>query len=724
MSKCVEVFRFSAFFWVILVASPALWSEAQVQPRTSSKEASKRAITVADCVAMTRLESRPYFADRSSPAHFSPDGKRFVVVLMRGNLRQNTNDFSLLLYQTADAFHSPKPDALVKMSSSSSRDAIANISWLADNETVVFLGENPDEVSQVYALNTSTKTLKKMTNHPTPINNYVISSDGREIAFEADPPENKVSCVTNGSCKSIVIAGQNLFDVLTGAYTPRQGQQVFWQASDDSARRVPVGAEYIVLQGPFSLSPDDRYLVFSAFLLDPPSAWASYQNPYVQAFFGANIPKGRMSPLQQYLLFDTKAMSLAPLVGAPMTEFDPISWAGDGKSVFLMSYLPLNLADPVERKAREHNKFPIEVDLRSREFRKAAKEKFPAASIENLPLEVTLEQDVNTPPKLYVSDPASHEKKLLLDLNPQFSELDFGAVKTIELNVAGVEMLAGLYLPPDYEPGKRYPLLIQTHGFMPNEFSMDGRSEWGSGFAARPLAAKGVLVLQTLAFKDERDHERSHKEARFGANLEESGKNFAVLGYEKAIDYLDSQGLIDRNRVGITGFSRTVCFVGYALTHSKYRFAAASLVDGISCGYLEAIAEPEEIWDINNINGGAAPFGEGLKLWMKNSPGFNLDKVLTPVRLASLGDFSALSAWEWYAGLTLQKKPVHFVLIPHGLHVGGMVSERMLAQQELVDWFTFWLKGEEDSDPAKADQYHRWRELRKLQDENQTKAPK
>jgi len=31
-----------------------------------------------------------------------------------------------------------------------------------------------------------------------------------------------------------------------------------------------------------------------------------------------------------------------------------------------------------------------------------------------------------------------------------------------------------------------------------------------------------------------------------------------------------------------------------------------------------------------------------------------------------------------------------------------------------VDWFCFWLKGEEDPDPAKAEQYKRWRELRKL----------
>ena len=41
--------------------------------------------------------------------------------------------------------------------------------------------------------------------------------------------------------------------------------------------------------------------------------------------------------------------------------------------------------------------------------------------------------------------------------------------------------------------------------------------------------------------------------------------------------------------------------------------------------------------------------------------------------------------------------------------------ERMISQGGTVDWFRFWLKGEEDPDPAKAEQYTRWRELRKLQ---------
>jgi hypothetical protein len=38
-------------------------------------------------------------------------------------------------------------------------------------------------------------------------------------------------------------------------------------------------------------------------------------------------------------------------------------------------------------------------------------------------------------------------------------------------------------------------------------------------------------------------------------------------------------------------------------------------------------------------------------------------------------------------------------------------------QSNHKDWFRFWLQGYEDPDPAKAEQYKRWRELKKMQDE-------
>jgi hypothetical protein len=52
--------------------------------------------------------------------------------------------------------------------------------------------------------------------------------------------------------------------------------------------------------------------------------------------------------------------------------------------------------------------------------------------------------------------------------------------------------------------------------------------------------------------------------------------------------------------------------------------------------------------------------------------------------------------------------------IAHGAHVLQNPAQRLASQGGSVDWFCFWLKGEETPDAAKKEQYVRWRELRAL----------
>jgi dienelactone hydrolase len=101
------------------------------------------------------------------------------------------------------------------------------------------------------------------------------------------------------------------------------------------------------------------------------------------------------------------------------------------------------------------------------------------------------------------------------------------------------------------------------------------------------VCRQGFAVLQTYQFKEGKDHDRVAADRNLGATEAQSFKQFAALAYEEAINYLDTRGMIDHNRVGISGFSRTVCFAAYALTHSQSNCAAGILTDGIDCGYFQ-----------------------------------------------------------------------------------------------------------------------------------------
>jgi hypothetical protein len=317
-------------------------------------------------------------------------------------------------------------------------------------------------------------------------------------------------------------------------------------------------------------------------------------------------------------------------------------------------------------------------------------------------LEILAEQGLNSPPRVVALDPQRRTKVLLVDLNPQFKELRFGKVDLVKWrDHGGQEVEAGLYLPPDYVPQKKYPLVIQTHGFDPRGFWVDG--PFSTGFAAQPLAAHGIAVLQVPD-----SHNWSLRDTPEEAP-------FMMNRFESAIEYLDSRGIIDRNRVGLVGFSQTCLYVQYMLTHSKVPIAAAVVADGIDGGYFSYLAFANagpHLTASREVFAGAAPFGDGLSLWRQRAPGFLLDKVRAPVLIQAIHPPSLLGEWEWFAGLSRLNKPVDLIYIPTGYHILQKPWDRMVSQQSAVDWFRFWLEGEEDSSQEKAEQYQRWRTMR------------
>src|SRR5882672_8052737 len=101
----------------------------------SRSRGDRRLVTVADAIRMTTASDGDELSN-GSVALFSPDGQKCVVVLKKGNLEQNTNEYSLLLWQTKSVFGARAPESILRMSSASNLSAIADLTWSADNETL------------------------------------------------------------------------------------------------------------------------------------------------------------------------------------------------------------------------------------------------------------------------------------------------------------------------------------------------------------------------------------------------------------------------------------------------------------------------------------------------------------------------------------------------------------------------------------------------------------
>ncbi len=740
---------------LILVGVHSLVGLSFGQEKTATPE--KRPVTVADTIRMTRIAGRgsPSLRPKSGFAVFSPDGKHFAIVIARGNVEKNADEYSLLVFQTAGVPDGGRPRTLVSMSSSSNREGIVDLKWSKDNDTIFFLGASAEEPVQLYSVQYSSGELKELTSNRTSLESYALSEEGDTIVFAAEKPD--VGVINEDVLRrGFHVMAEYLPDLIRGQISNHE-PELFAKAKGPSPNKP------LQTLGPFDtgvndlfLSPDGRYLVVKTDTIEAPGTerWRQYEDSSIQTVFRSKLAKGVGTRIPRYELIDLRTSRSEVLLDSPATYgSDDVLWSPDSKSLLLCGvYLPLDVGDQAELRLRRSNKFVVEIKLPSREFVKIAKEELkpirwdaqtnvvqfqarqdqseadsarqsiyyrktseiwetvpnPPAVVTDILPDIRAEQGLNLPPKIVAVEARTKRKVTLLELNPQFAGLQFGKVEEINWkDGTGQPVSGGLYLPPDYIAGKKYPLVIQTHGFESHGFVIDGNHI--SASAAQPLASKGIVVLQMNdIFYDSLETPQETERA--------------MSAYENAVEYLDQKGIIDRGRVGLVGFSRTCLYVKYTLTHSSQHFAVAIVAEGFDAGYWQyfALGNLASNWDSEEESViGAPPFGEGLLLWLKRSPGFLLDKVQTPLQIQAFEPGSVLSEWQWFAGLKRLGKPVDFIYLPTGTHILVKPWDRMVSQEGALDWFCFWLKGEEDPDPGKAAQYTRWRELRKLQEQNE-----
>jgi dipeptidyl aminopeptidase/acylaminoacyl peptidase len=724
------------------------------QQNSSAKEAratglaERRLVTQEDAIRMTRIAGHGSAGEYAGTlthdfAYFSPDGKRFAVVLKRGNLEANTNDYLLVVFQTEHVFDKPEPKTLAVMSSSSNREGIKDVAWLADSETILFLGEQPGETTQLYALNCATGRLRKLTNHATNLIAFSSDEQGHAIVYAVERPRAPV--VNERSRReAMVVNDEAMADLLSGSIGDNERDLMVLDTKTGSSRTLPLGAEiHGKLWGDltdFFTSPDGRYVAVRANLTEVSPKWRQYKEPLLRKMLQRDLPPGALSWIFRYAMIETETGRGRVLLDSPVSDYgSEIGWSPDGCSVVLTGVsLPIEesqsdgkllgtpgvvevnllnlhhtLAAPEDLRFlhwdRKTNVLAFEVRRRDskpserRYFKKFGEhwKQIDGNEQETVPVEIVAEQDLNTPPKIAALDRKTGRKALLLDLNPQFNELKFGKVEEIKFFGAGhLEVRAGLYFPPDFEPGKKYPLVVQTHGFDANGFWIDG--PFTTGFAAQALASRDLLVLQ---IPDR--HDWSTETPQEAPRMMET--------IENAIGFVDGLGILDRDRLAIVGFSRTGLYVQYMLTHSKIHFRAAVVAEGSDGGYSQYLqfldAHPYTASDSESINGGV-PFGSGLLYWLRRSPEFLVDTIDTPLMIQAASPESLSMLWAVDKGLRRLGKPAELIYLPTGTHILEKPWDRMASQKGTVDWCVFWLNGEEDGAPENSKKYQRWRRMR------------
>jgi len=180
-----------------------------------------------------------------------------------------------------------------------------------------------------------------------------------------------------------------------------------------------------------------------------------------------------------------------------------------------------------------------------------------------------------------------------------------------------------------------------------------------------------------------------------------------------AIQRAFEMGVADSTKIGLTGYSRGTEIAAYEITHTKL-FRAISGAAGDNSPYFYYMAPKVIQQNFSREGLGGWPEGKSEANWKQLAPELNAGRIDVPV-LNNDPDSEFLGDLALYTSLRELGKPMELFIYPNELHRINQPKHRYQIYERNLDWFRFWLKSEESSDPDKREQYQRWRRLRELQ---------
>jgi dipeptidyl aminopeptidase/acylaminoacyl peptidase len=275
----------------------------------------------------------------------------------------------------------------------------------------------------------------------------------------------------------------------------------------------------------------------------------------------------------------------------------------------------------------------------------------------------------------------------LANSNPQVDEIALGETEAIEWRSTDGKMVEGVLVKPlDYEPGKRYPLVVQIHGGPASAtvLSFNG----GSGYYSHIYAAAGYVAL----LPNYRGSSNYGEEFR----TEIIGDYFRQ-GYEDimaGVDHLIETGLVDGDRMGVMGWSAGGHWSNWILTHTD-RFKAISSGAG-TMNWISMYAQSDVQRNRQNYFG-TFPYDDFEALW-DISPLKYIKNAKTPTMIHVVhGDprVPRPQSEELHMALKKLGVPTEFFVYPGDSHGIPGSRNRLVKMVSEFNWMERYINGKD-----------------------------
>jgi len=253
----------------------------------------------------------------------------------------------------------------------------------------------------------------------------------------------------------------------------------------------------------------------------------------------------------------------------------------------------------------------------------------------------------------------------------------WGKTENIEWSNDGFKVQGWLLYPANYDPAKKYPLLVSVHGGPSSAVT----PRWpGVGYGGVPFSALGYFVFMP------------NPRGSYGQGEKFTQANIKDFGYGDlrdilaGMDVLEKRFPIDKNREGLTGWSYGGFMTMFGVTQTA-RFKAAVAGAGIS--------DWESYYGENSIDRWMVPFfGKTVyddpKVYAKSSAIEFIKNVKTPT-LVVVGDRDgecpAPQSFEFWHALRAEGVKTQLVVYPNEGHGFRDPDHRRDVLERALNWF-------------------------------------
>ena len=283
----------------------------------------------------------------------------------------------------------------------------------------------------------------------------------------------------------------------------------------------------------------------------------------------------------------------------------------------------------------------------------------------------------NRPAELYYLSSAMATPKRLTDLNAATASLTLGRTEVIEWQSEGFRHNGILTYPPDYQQGRKYPLVLVIHGG-PRAASLETFAAQAQLFAAR-----GWVIFQpNYRGSDQLGQAYQHAIV----NDAGAGPGRDVMAGVAAVKAL---GLVDESRIAVTGWS----YGGYMTTW---------LIGNYPEGWRVAMAGAPVTDNLDQYNLGdgnvrrAYAFGgspwtsaDRMKAFMDQSPITYASRIRTPTLIMqNMGDYrvTPTQAFKLYHALKDNGVETKFIGYPLPGHNAADPVHQRDVQRRWMEW--------------------------------------